>query len=132
MYIMNLIVGDYSGDGYDVTSERPFVVNMKPLDVEKAFRDGSKMLGVDLSKLCDKYQEDVIDSPHSDILLSAGFDMGNVDIEETGDNIRIHMDDKAFRSLWLQIAKYGNNGLEFSELQMSYHDIGGYGLLDPI
>jgi hypothetical protein len=51
-YRITLELGDYSGDGHNITDARSFSCNVDYSEIEKAYNNSVKVIGVDLIEEC--------------------------------------------------------------------------------
>lgn len=120
-YEMALVVGDWSHDGHEQTETFVYAVNLTPLEVEKAYALGTNIVGVDITKECEEYEDRAIRAEVSEGLAKAGFQMRD-DTDDEG------FFPELFAMVWMFIARCGNQSLEYKRVEGSYHNIGGYGL----
>jgi hypothetical protein len=123
MPIIELVAGDWSGDGH--CKKETFVIesNLGARLVQRAFALGSFKLGFDLTRdVAERYNHSMSDEKVAK-LKEAGFD-GDIDFKWlTAEN---------FKEMYLFIAKLGNPQFryKFPVKSNSTICIGGYGLFD--
>ena len=117
---MTLVVGDWSRDGHEMTEDFIYTVNRTPLEVEKAYSLGKEIVGVDITKECEEYEDNEIRGEVWEKLTKAGFAMQGPDDEG--------FYPAQFAEVWMFIASRGEPFLEYALVKGSYHNIGGYGL----
>lgn len=130
-----LEVGDWSGDGHGQSEVVHFGCTHSRQDVEKAYKKGSKALGVDWTSICEEYEDSIVPTNVARILnpilpkidnkedFLAPYDPED---EEEG----YSLDDGAFdfATIYMWIAKHGNPEIEFEMNTFRTIKIGGYGL----
>lgn len=124
-HIIKLVTGDWSGDGHCMTSTKIFKSNVSEDELQQAYRKGVNLVGVDVSRLCENYEDNTIPSETARrINDSIPNTFEDDEFEEGG----IWTNDDDFTYLWIAIAKAGNPDIVMEEITGSSINIGGYGL----
>lgn len=142
-HMVNLVLGDWSGDGHSMTETVTIRSNLDKKALEAAYKKGAKKLGVDVEDdVASDYEDATISVEQWQKFADAGmtleqlFDGAEYEtkeaqeaIDDEEDNFGIWCD--AFSRLWLFTAKQGNPEFEYTiEKDDSPNiNIGGYGLL---
>jgi hypothetical protein len=127
---INLIVGDWSGDGHSKKEITCIKCNLSLKEIKLAYKKGTEIVGFSLSEdVCKNYEDNFISIEKYNKLCDLGMP------EEIGDGCNLFNNDKIyligddFVYIYLFIVKLGNP--KFSWLNSSVDDnifIGGYGL----
>jgi len=149
-WIIELEVGDSSGDGHNIT-ESFYIKSSQPMNqVEKMYKTGCKKLKVDLNKYANAYEDGLLPKKQYEILNKAGlqyffkkhiekFDKYAEPIKDRekyyGDGLC--MTTALYTLIWLFITEQGDhNKGDQTSWEWSLHTvdsnkitIGGYGLL---
>lgn len=132
LYCVTLVVGDWSRDGHEKTDTISIESNLSPKDIEKAYKKGTKKIGVDLSKtIVADYECNVMSSADVAKFVAAGFDLQEFlgayyEINEDG-SLELGVDE--FVDLYLFVVKTGNADFISKRIEpYSNINIGGYGL----
>lgn len=132
-YMINLVVGDWSGDGHNKTEQSTIKCNIEKKELEKAYKKGTKKIGFDLTQeVCEEYEDMSMPITIAEKLKAAGIDpLEYAEQEEGREDMSFSYDWIAFIKLWLRIAKLGNPNLEYdmSSSDNQNINVGGYGLL---
>lgn len=134
-HLIDLVVGDWSGDGHSQTETVPVYSNLKKRDLEKAYKKGTALVGFDLTRdVCCSYDDNVIDEHRVVRLESLGITRGQyLNEREHPERPGPHqLSPNEFAVLWLRIAQLGDPGLEYkvTDDDSPHINIGGYGLYD--
>lgn len=116
--LINLVVGDWSGDGHEKTENILVLSNKSSKEIEKAYQDGTEILGFDFSEeCCSDYEDYEIKEKYIKILKNE-----NIKVDDN------FMDIESFASIYIQICKLGDPELKIDIQDIDIVDIGGYGL----
>ena len=123
-HTINLIVGDYSGDGHDRKEVETILSNLDISSFKKAYVKGSELVGVDITSLCEDYDDNHISEEYCKLLKDAGLDF-EIDSGYT-------MCSNDFLGIYLFLVKKGNENFEYEQYNENHDDIyiGGYGLFE--
>lgn len=119
--IINLVLGDWSHDGHGMTETVTIESNFGISQIQKAYKAGVKLLGVDLVKdVCEQYEESEMLAEHYEVFKDSGI----LDPDDSW------IDSDTFAKLYLWTARMGNPELIYSVLpwDKASIQIGGYGL----
>ena len=127
---INLIVGDWSGDGHCKTSHYTVSSNKTKDEVLKAYKNGVKIIGVDLAKnVCRQYQESSISNSDLNLLITHGLsDFEPIDDDRFNDEDSIELEPDWFVDIWLFITRKGDADLVLELVDNDSIHVGGYGL----
>jgi hypothetical protein len=132
-YKILLDIGDWSGDGHRECDEVVILSNLLANELPPAFQKGSEVLGFNVQKLLDEYEESTIPAEYVRTLSKHGIlkDWGFDTEEKLTEDWDLACEISQYVSLWLRIAKLGNPNFEYEvqetrSLPNVY--IGGYGL----
>ena len=128
MDVITLIVGDL-GDGHEKKEETSILCNLTNNELEDAFTEGEKIIGIRFSDQFSDYRECKL--PASMIKkMSKFFDIDFVG-KDLKDSDYIILMCREYLHLWLKIAKVGNPQLVYEICKSNpYVYIGGYGLFE--
>ena len=122
--LIQLIVGDVSGDGHNRTSVSTIKSNLTREQIAKAYERGSDAIGINFQEqCCDNYEEYSITEQQALILKQHGI-IDNEEVEE----VQCFIADDLFCDIWLKIAKLGSPNFQYEFLDIDCIPIGGYGL----
>jgi hypothetical protein len=148
-YSAVIVVGDWSGDGHNITEKYRYKFNMSPGHVKEAYQVGTNMVGVNLSgTVAKEYGSSTLYENDYWALCKAGINVPSIlkesemaDDEDIIDDNgkkrknppRYYLAPEDFAELWLAVAKLGNPGLEWTRVDEPVNtiNIGGYGLFAP-
>lgn len=129
MNIVELIVGDWSGDGHRQTCNLLVQTNITAKDIEKAYKEGTKKLGFNfIEEVCCDFEEDTVSGEYLEILKNQ-LDLSkcsNFLLEESEDYIVLSIKD--YIEIYLAIIRYGDPFCVVFEKKVDVLKIGGYGL----
>jgi hypothetical protein len=142
---INLLIGDWSGDGHEKTSEIPIQSNMAADEIREAYLKGAIALGVNLEEeVCCDYEDDYLPIEIYRIFESAGFGVSEWSLGWMGKPLsdrdrkkiedciakddNICLEDGTFAGLYLFTAKIGNPDFRYEVAERKDLCIGGYGL----
>ncbi len=127
-YMINLVMGDQSGDGHGRTEHVTIISNLEKKDIEIAYKAGAKKTKVDLSKniACD-YEDNKISKEIIEKLIKFGF-KGLDYVVGSDDCYSLWSDTYSY--LWLFLVSVGNPDFKYEVINDDSPDIdiGGYGL----
>lgn len=120
---INLIVGDWSGDGHEKTEVFIIESNLSPDEIKDAYAKGSKILGFNLiRKVCIEYEDNFIPFSIAKILNS------HLNTEFNIDGQLSLVIPKQWVDLYLKIVHLGNDSFKYGYIAGVDINIGGYGL----
>ncbi len=123
MSIININLGDWSGDGHNKTFDNLFTCNRDFNTVITAYKKGCKKLGFVLhDKVAANYDDGSITQEQLDKLLSLGFNNKIQDLD--------YLQDEDLVELFIFTAKLGNSELLFIPAVSEVQEVFGYGGLD--
>lgn len=124
-HTIRLIVGDWYGNGHDKTEDVIVKTNLDKNALLAAFKEGSEELGFNFQeKVCADYEDNTIADKYSWILQGHGIEVfSDEEFEEAN-----ALDTISYVKIWLEIAKLGNEDLEYEIVNTPSIPIGGYGL----
>ena len=120
--VTNLVIGDWSDDGHGKTATITIKSNLTSKGIEKAFKVGAKKIGVDITSLCEDYEDYGLPDEAIAKLKKAGYE-GD---EEEG---FLEAGYESFAAIYLFTVKIGDPSFEYKEVDGKNINIGGYGLL---
>lgn len=144
-YQINLMIGDWSGDGHEKTSEIPIRSNLTADEILEAYMKGVVRLGVNLeADVCCGYEDDKLPIEVYRVFEAAGFgvrewplgwmgkplsDSARKELEDrVAKDENICLEDGTFAGLYLFTAKIGNPDFRYELVEYKSLCIGGYGL----
>lgn len=131
--VINLVMGDWSGDGHCKTQTRTIRCNITKKALSKAYTAGAKKTGVAFSDdVARDYEDSTISKDIIEKLAVFGFKIEEYSEDEEADEYgRYGLCSDGYAEAWLFVAKVGNPKLEyeFMDSSSSNINIGGYGLL---
>jgi hypothetical protein len=120
---VNLIIGDYSGDGHKQMETITIESNLTILEINEAYNKGIEKLGFDFVAECfAEFEDHSIDDSKYRKLIELGMppDLIN-EYLETDSN-------EEYLFIYLFIVKLGNPEFIYSEVNIPKINVGGYGL----
>jgi hypothetical protein len=128
-HTIQLVVGDPSGDGHERTSSLNIVCNLSSIELNKAYKAGTKLVGYDFSvKVACDYEDSSISKQKLEKLFQLGYAPG-FEFEEDGKGGYSLCTEDFFR-IFLFICKLGYPNLKWKKCpRQDTIFIGGYGLL---
>ena len=136
--VIELIIGDASGDGHDKRTTVAIKSNLTKEQIVNALSVGEKALGFKLRDVCSEYEDSTIPEDVWEKLKAAGF-LEAMDWDDWEDkesysylNLNYTCGTDSFADLFLFIVKCGNDKFQY-ELDAPGRNsiyIGGYGLFD--
>jgi len=134
MATINLVVGDWSDDGHGRTETITINTNLTRSEVQRAYKAGVELIGVDLTKeVCRDYEDHKIDDDTWKKFREAGLTKTDVPVweeEDFEDISSLWVCPKSFAYLYCFIVKKGDSSFEFKVVENKDLNIGGYGLFD--
>ncbi len=142
-YTINLVIGDWSGDGHSMHQTITIESNLHVDEINKAYEKGCDILGIDfVDNICESYQDNLLSLEDWEKFSSCGLKLEDLfkhnsygsreatESLECGDDIPL--DVRAFVQLYLFIIQQGNSEFRFKFPTKTKTDIkiGGYGLFD--
>lgn len=117
--LISIEVGDNSGDGHGQSKSFFIETEHSVEDIQKAYLLGRAIIGVDISSLCEEFEDCTISK--------ADLKKINKWLKPKLTDCMLMPDD--FFNIWLRTVQLGNPSLKIQALNASnYIDIGGYGL----
>lgn len=135
---INLVVGDWSDDGHGKTDTITITSNFTMEQIEQAYKDGRGLVGVNLSNVCNDYEDTLLSYEDWQKLSVAGLIIENLHMDEYsyGEAVKaitnkegIYLSPETFARIYMFIADQGSLGLLWNIINDNYHaiNIGGYG-----
>lgn len=122
--IVELVIGDWSGDGHE-KRESVFVHVTSKEELQDGYAAGCKILGFDFIKeCCEEYEDNHIAEEYLEKLREHGLLEG----ETTEDWDEFGVDYDQWADIYLGIVKLGNPNFHIKKHTMETLRIGGYGL----
>lgn len=115
-YLIKLNIGDWSGDGHDKKEEVLCKSNKDVLEVRKAYKKGTEIIGLDLFTICNEYEDDRITSEQRKLFRC----LDDVDADSVDDNF-VPIGVKEMCNMWLEIVRSGDQDLRIEELTSIQH-----------
>lgn len=133
MHTVSLVVGDWSRDGHNMSETIMIEANMTNREIEKAYKKGVVLTGIDLSKECNGYEQSQLSEGTIERLKMIGIqyieDDNSDDPESTSPDEDGYVSAECFAYIYLTIARVGSGGkLDYSIIKGDDINIGGYGL----
>lgn len=136
MHLIYLVIGDWGGDGHDLTEKMLVRSNKNHHQLQQAFKAGVEQLGFDITKFCSDFEEDKVPAFIWNKMLElreVWEPWGNYFIpsetEPTGGG-EVQIDKEFFTVVYLTTCKIGDESLQFELCDDDTPEIyiGGYGL----
>jgi len=134
---INLVLGDWSGDGHNQTATVTIRCNLDKKQLEKAYKAGCKKTGVNFAdEVASDFEDNTISKEIVEKLAKHVFKIEDYSEDEqpgespaTGE-VGYSLWTDGYAAAWMFIAKVGNSELEYEEMTDDSPDIhiGGYGL----
>lgn len=119
-YKINLVMGDYSGDGNGRTKKYEIESSLSAKEIQAAYKKATKIIGIDLVEDICNHGEAVIKKNQLDKFVAQGADFPDIfgydqkDIDEKITNQeRFYMDQEGFLNLYLFMIKLGDPGFTY-------------------
>tara|TARA_B100001093_G_C26379780_1_gene822380 strand:- start:45 stop:440 length:396 start_codon:yes stop_codon:yes gene_type:complete len=124
-YIVRIEVGNIY-DGHCRSDDTYIHSNFTLSKIKKAYNKGIKEVDVDITKFCEEFECDTIPKNVYDKLIKEGYSFGEGNYSDEFDKqVNIY----EFVSIWLFIAKKGDNDFKYTYIKDDFNiNIGGYGL----
>lgn len=128
--MIQIMVGDMSGDGHNITETTSIKSNKSYDDVREAYKKGCEIVGFDLTEtVCKEYEDSHLDEDKAIALQNAGFDL--TDLQDFDDDLEdINLIAEDFLTLYLNICQIGDPSFQYEYASMRQLKIGGYGLFN--
>lgn len=135
MHTINLVIGDWSGDGHGYKDTYTISSNLQPGEILLAFKAASSLIGLNIEDLFDDIDRCYLTIEQLKILEKTGFPIKEIfdyafhlknPNMELSSNITISPRD--YLDIYLHIVKLGNSKFEYTLLSGNSLCIGGYGL----
>ena len=131
--LIRLVVGDWSGDGHNITDTSFMKSNLTYIEISSAYRKGSEILGFNLKEdCCHEYEDSLLLGEHIFALRANGidikFDGRHEDpMEDEEEGVRLMSEE--FVEIYLEICKLGNPDFKYEIFRINDVNVGGYGLM---
>lgn len=132
---VKLLVGDYSGDGHNITQDYYVLTNLSCKQVQSSYKEGTKKIGFNFSnEVCRNYEDGSISKDKWAKLKEFGYvprsyDGEEFELEENVAGDGFTLDSQTFADIFMFICKLGNPTLEYKFVEEDNSiNIGGYGL----
>ena len=122
-HIIDLVVGDWSGDGHCQTATISIRSNLSKQELLYAYEKGQKISGI--GEICEEYEDTAVSKEVLETLFSLGVPDDLFVIEED-DVAYISTDEYVF--IYLFIAGLGTPHFKYEFVENDRINIGGYGL----
>lgn len=133
METINLVVGDWSGDGHYKTSTTVVSCSLSTSDLEKAFKKGAKKLKFDITSYCEQFEDNLI--PNAEYvkmreMFPALKELEFEDEEDVVEDDQRHIDADIYAALYMYTAQVGEPEMTWTKIEENKAsiNIGGYGL----
>lgn len=128
-HIVQIEIGDSSGDGHDKRELFTFSCTHSAFDVREAFRRGSEIVGFNLTEYCEAYEDNSVPQEVFEKLKEHGAISSWLanDIEEYN-NGEPYLDQETYVKSYMIIAQKGLPELRYSMRRSPAIKAGGYGL----
>jgi len=135
-HMINLVMGDWSGDGHSQTATVTIISNIDKKALEKAHKAGAKKTDVNFEDdVAADYEDNTISKDDVDKLSKFGFKIEDYSEDEDpgddDDDPRYCLWTDGYALAWLFVAQIGNPDFKFEVIEDDSPNIniGGYGLL---
>ncbi len=122
-----LVVGDWSGDGHDKTTEVTIASNFNEKAIDCAYKRGTKALGFDFSEeVAADYEDTTLSAKHAKAFADKGFSFARWCKNDEG----YVLDATSFVTLWLFVVALGDPSVASVVVtdETPTLNVGGYGL----
>ena len=127
-YVFELMVGDHSNDGHGEHDSYRISCNLDAVQLQKAYKKGTKILGFSIEKLCESANQCDVKVKHLRRMIELGLPEWEFP-EEDEDDSKVEIYPESYVDLWLFTAKLGDTSLEYEQqARLLSLPIGGYGL----
>jgi hypothetical protein len=134
-YIVELLMGDPSGDGHDKHTTIHIRSNLSAEQIEIAFRKGTNKIQLDITQCCADYEDNSLTKKQFEILKQAGWDPENCwnynyakEHGQLDDDDSFSLSTDEFANIYVFTVQKGDSSFEYERLSFECIDIGGYGL----
>ena len=126
---IKIVVGDWSGDGHSMTSEYTYDCSINKEELQKAFKEGSEIIGFNLSDICEDYEDNKISEDCVEKVFNhlPDFNFEDFTKEEYDNECDLTLTPDDFVKLYFEIARLGKNFI-YNKVESESINIGGYGL----
>lgn len=128
---IKLVVGDYSRDGHEKSTDVYISCNLTAKEIEKAYKKGVKVVGLDVREnVASEYQDSYVLKEHYEKLKKAGYTEELEPYDNDAEtSTKFYINDDSFAEMFMFVAKVGNPDLEYELVEDSDSvNVGGYGL----
>ena len=131
-YVINLLIGDTSGDGHSQHESVAIRSTHSAEDVNHFYTKGCKQLGEDYDEFIMEYESNKIPYKAFKKLVEAGYDCSNGDIVSLT-KVEVENGIWIWPDFWVEIYMFiaylgSDKELKWETFKMESLDIGGYGL----
>lgn len=128
MYLIELIVGDWGGDGHEKSKSYYIYSNLSKKDIDESLKLAKNKLTFDIRDLCREYEDYGIQAKYASKLSEFNFKFDNDNIYDDGS---VGLVPQTFVDIYLFSIKLGNDNFEYTLLKPDeIIHIGGYGLFN--
>ena len=131
-HMINLVMGDWSGDGHSKTETVTILSNIDKRALEKAYKAGAKKTGVDFeNEVAEEYEDNTISAEVVEKLAKHGFKIEDYSEDEDPSDGTYGLWTDGYSLAWLFVAQVGNPNFKYEVItdDSPNINIGGYGLL---
>lgn len=131
---INLVIGDWSRDGHEKTENVIIKSNLSLVDLQKAYKVGTKEIGFDFIKsVAARYEERELKREYLDKLTEFGYkgSFEYYDYNEESDEEGPNIDEFEYVDILMFICKLGDSSFDYQMIESPEYprwNIGGYGL----
>lgn len=126
MYLIKLVVGDWSGDGHEKTQNYYIYSNLSKKDIDESLKLAKNKLTFDVRNIASDYEERGMSAKQAAKLTEYNFKFDDDNIENDGS---VYLTPEIFVDIYLFSIKLGNDNFEYTLLKPDFTiNIGGYGL----
>lgn len=126
MYLIELVVGDWSGDGHKKNQNYYIYSNLSKKDIDESLKLAKNKLTFDVRNIASDYEEPGMSAKHAAKLTEYNFKFDDDNIENDGS---VYLTPEIFLDIYLFSIKLGNDNFEYTLLKPDFTiNIGGYGL----
>jgi len=126
-YMIELIVGDWSGDGHNQSEKFCIESSVDKDTLNLAYKKGVKAIGIDITSFCEEYEDNKIPKDVFNQFLELKFFEGEKYKNEDDNDVWTEVD--TFVDIWLGTVRIGDPSITVQLVKLEGSiDIGGYGL----
>lgn len=130
-YQIDLVLGDYSGDGHDKTYQCSIHSNLEKEQIEEAFKSGCSKIDVNfMDEVAAEYEDWLLANKILEKLKKSGLD--EMKIFKSYNYVKhcdsYYLNTESFTLIWLWIAQQGNPNFKYEFIKNKQIYLGGYGL----